>query len=137
MKRLILFFVLLMSLQAFGQMHYAEIVTESLPYWEVAGIRISKSPNLDGWSICHFFKGAITYQCFIWLGAEPKYAIRGAVTLAVLYEVFHDGLGWPLPFGIDDEPDPKGLDIADICFDTLGVYCTRALNALLKLEKVR
>lgn len=134
MKRLILL-ILLMAVQLKAQDPEKLIVVgpETDQWFEIVGVRVSKQPQLDGWSVGHFFKGAITYQVFTWLGAEPKHSTAVAIWGAVLYEIFVDGLRRPI-FGM--EPDPRGADIADICFDTLGAYCTRALNALLKLEKV-
>lgn len=101
-------------------------------YKEVLGVKVSTQPRLDGWSICHFFKGALTYEGLRTLGARPKDATTGAIAFAVLYEVFVDGLGTTL---LNMEPDPRGADIADIFFDTLGIYCTRVLHIILNSER--
>ena len=118
MKRWILFLMLTTSLYAQSK--------------DILGVRISEEPRLDGWSVCHFFKGALTYETLKMLGVKPKDATTGAIAFAILYEILFDGLQKPV-FGM--EPDPKGADIADVFFDTLGVYCTRVLHILLKNER--
>ena len=131
MKRLIIIFMLLLSVQSYGQEKY-----KAMPYGtkEVLGIRIATVPRLDGWSVCHVFKGALTYEFLLVLGAEPKHAVSGSIAFAILWEIFIDGVQKKF---IIFEPDMRGADIADVCFDALGAYLTRCLHAILKLERLK
>ena len=128
-----LILVLLLSVQLYGQ-NYKKTVSlvDEYPYWDVLGVRVSKQPALDGWSVCHFFKCALTYKTIRFLGGPPRQSAYFAVFTAVLWEIFADGLQQKIIF----EPDPKGADIADVFFDILGIYSTRALESILRLEKV-
>jgi len=120
----------MLSVRLYGQDKIIITATDN-DFTYVVGVKISLKPNLDGWSVCHFFKGALTYEGLRLLGAKPKDATRGAIAFAFLYEIFFDGLGNPV---LGMEPDPLGADIADIFCDTIGIYATRILHVILKIE---
>lgn len=92
------------------------------------GFKIA-SPQLDGWTLGHMGKGALTYTAARLLKCEPKGALLVAFTGAVMYELM-DGMG----IGID--PDPSGADfVGDVCADCLGAVIVCGLEILLRIDK--
>ena len=98
------------------------------------GIQICTTPQLDGWSIGHFARGAVVGSIIEAITDSDFASILYTWLLAMTYELYHDGMGGPMPF--DKEPDPRGADfVGDPLFDALGATFMIVVRASMRVNK--
>ena len=88
------------------------------------------SPQLDGHTLGHVGKGALTYTGFRLLTAKKEYAVMSVLICAIAYEIIHDGAG------LTKHSDPAGADlVGDVVADCFGGVVMYGLEILFRLDK--